>query len=587
MIGCGSSGSGDQKKESGYVVKFYDANLDLNHSLNLAAAGSIDLSELRGEYDLPIALYAASSSDSIEGASSYPITHSVNFYGVPNVIEIRTELELNDIRFNIGEIYSYLDTNMSRITGAYILMNDIALTSATLDDTEGWSPIGTYDDIFNIYTFTGILNGNGYKVSGLWNNGSSTENIGLFGYISGAQIKNLGVAIDNAKGGITGNNQVAGGSVGAIAGYIDNGSSINNSYSTGNISMCEGDDGSVGAIAGKVENSSINNSYSTGNISGGRDVGGIAGSVYKSLISASYSTGNVSGEAYSVGGIAGWVYSGSAINGSHSTGTISGAVSTGGIAGIADETSITNSYATGDVSSRSDAFVGGIAGYLRYDSSISASYSTGNISGGRYVGGIAGYVVSASINNSYSTGNISEDCYDQEDFNGGCYYVGGIAGEVENSSISASYSTGNISGSAHDDEGDSAGGIAGSVNAGQSIGNASSIENNAAINSKIVSGDSPSVSRVVGRIDSTFGTVTVSNNFALDTMIIKGVVYEGSTSDLNGTSKSNEDLKTSTIYSDAVSGDGLGGLGWKFGDDDANPWQMREGNDYPVLYWQQ
>jgi hypothetical protein len=46
-------------------------------------------------------------------------------------------------------------------------------------------------------------------------------------------------------------------------------------------------------------------------------------------------------------------------------------------------------------------------------------------------------------------------------------------------------------------------------------------------------------------------------------------------------------LNTQSTYSNTVNGDGLGGLGWKFGGNDANPWKMPAGGSgYPILYWQ-
>jgi hypothetical protein len=178
------------------------------------------------------------------------------------------------------------------------LLNDIALTNITLIGSEGWNPIG--DDST---PFTGILNGNGYTISGLWIDRSSTSYIGLFGSIDGAQIKNLGVSINNIKGGVKGYH-----TVGAIAGFVNNDSSIKNSYSTGNVSG----DNNVGGIAGFVYESSIANSYATGDVSGTYKVGGIAGYVdinfydaKTSSIANSYATGDVSGSGDYVGGIAG------------------------------------------------------------------------------------------------------------------------------------------------------------------------------------------------------------------------------------------------------------------------------------------
>jgi hypothetical protein len=216
-----------------------------------------------------------------------------------------------------------------------------------LDDHE-WTAIGTYD-----HRFKGNFDGKDHVISGLRINKPAADYQGLFGYLDGADISNLGLK-DVA---ITGKNYVGG-----IAGAVDS-SGIENSYSTGTVSGT----GATGGIAGFVGSGSIENSYSTGAVSGtSLIVGGIAGWVISSSIANSYSTGAVSGTSLIVGGIAGWVIS----------------------------SSIANSYSTGTVSGEQ---VGGIAGAVQNSSSITGSYSTGAVSGSKWIGGIAGIV---SSNNS-------------------------------------------------------------------------------------------------------------------------------------------------------------------------------------------
>jgi hypothetical protein len=55
----------------------------------------------------------------------------------------------------------------------------------------------------------------------------------------------------------------------------------------------------------------------------------------------------------------------------------------------------------------------------------------------------------------------------------------------------------------------------------------------------------------------------------------------------HGIDRSEGQLKTAATYSDAVNGNGLGGLGWLFGNDDEHPWKMPDGGGYPILYWQE
>ncbi|MDR2100017.1 MAG: hypothetical protein LBP40_04205, partial [Campylobacteraceae bacterium] len=145
-------------------------------------------------------------------------------------------------------------------------------------------------------------------------------------------------------------------------------------------------------------------------------------------------------------------------------------------------------------------------------------------------------------------------------------FIGGIVGSVRYSNILNSYVLGDISGMSF------IGGIAGYVD------NGSTVQYNAAINSAI-SGTN-NVNRIVGNINDNRIIYTVSNNFALDTMSVTGA-----RSGDEGANKTIDELKIKTTYSNSTTN---GGLGWKFGDDDDNPWKMEEGknNDLPYFYWQ-
>ncbi|MDR0747379.1 MAG: hypothetical protein LBE89_05735, partial [Helicobacteraceae bacterium] len=292
MIGCDVSqsenGGGDNRKEPSYfTVSFYDVNLDLEGQTKVDVRNpTIDIAQLKTDLALSAPqLYRAGSAEKVETNALYPITGDTNFYAIASVKEIRTEIELSAVRDNLSH--------------NYILINDIALTSATLNETAGWEPIG---DSYS--SFSGIFNGNGHKITGLRIDRSSMQYVGLFGFTNGAVIKNIGVEIANGK-------EVKGDYyVGGIVGYVADGS-ITNSYSTGDISGTR----YVGGIVGRVADGSITNSYATGNISGGDYyVGGIVGYVATGGdITNSYATGNISGTQY-VGGVVGSVYYGTVTN---------------------------------------------------------------------------------------------------------------------------------------------------------------------------------------------------------------------------------------------------------------------------------
>jgi hypothetical protein len=143
--------------------------------------------------------------------------------------------------------------------------------------------------------FMGIFDGNGHKITNFTINGGSIVDVGLFGYIDGGLIKNLGLDNFTVSGGSNSSD------VGGLAGSNDG--TISNCYSTGAVSGFVG----VGGLVGDNHLGSISNCYSTGMVSGVSSsfrVGGLVGWNYVGNISNCYSTGSVSGSE-EVGGLAG------------------------------------------------------------------------------------------------------------------------------------------------------------------------------------------------------------------------------------------------------------------------------------------
>ena len=150
-----------------------------------------------------------------------------------------------------------------------------------------WTPIGTEAN-----PFKGKFDGNGKIISGLTIS-TNSDNIGLFGYVVGGTITNLGLANVNIYGG-----SVTGGVTGIIEG---SGSSIIGCYVTGTVIGHN----LVGGVAGFVDNGNvINNCYTTCSVSGDGYVGGIAGENY-GTVNNCYATGAISGSTGNCGGIVG------------------------------------------------------------------------------------------------------------------------------------------------------------------------------------------------------------------------------------------------------------------------------------------
>jgi hypothetical protein len=337
FIGCGGSSSGSgggggggdgSANGTGFTVSIYDRYLNLNKTV---VGEVIDLSKVGIS-----PLYEAKSYVDISNRTDFNVTADTNLYGVLNVTEIVNQAGLDNIRNNLE--------------GAYILLDNVNInsTDAGVNATSGWIPIGSND-----VPFKGVFSGNGYTIYGLWSNSSLPLGTGLFGYARGAHIKNVGVVLDDAKGGIKGQ-----GNVGGIVGYASGGS-LSNVRVSGNVN---GANNITGGIAGYISYAGVINADYSGNVSGTIVVGGIAGRLdTEGIVIDSHSKGNVNAVDGSAGGIAGHIQGGN----------------------------ITNSYSTGDVISGKNQ-AGGIAGYM-LNATVSKTYAAGNIKGNSSVGGIVGH----------------------------------------------------------------------------------------------------------------------------------------------------------------------------------------------------
>ncbi|MCP5277302.1 MAG: filamentous hemagglutinin N-terminal domain-containing protein [Thiobacillus sp.] len=276
--------------------------------------------------------------------------------------------------------------------GRYVLGADIDATATSgWNAGEGFAPIGS-----SATKFTGTLDGLGHVITGLSIARASTDNVGLFGYVNGGNIRNLGLA----GGSVDGNDNV-----GALAGYINNGS-VSNVHASVNVS------GNlvVGGMVGEHGGGSISDAFATGSVIGKNEVGGLVGiNSGGGAIRDAYATGDVTGTGLDVGGLVGY---------------------------LADASTISHAYATGTVSGNGK-FVGGLVGYSNAGSAISDAYATGAVVGGNdYVGGLVGYNADSSISDAYATGSVT----------GNDYYVGGLVGTNDGGQISTSYATGLVDG---------------------------------------------------------------------------------------------------------------------------------------------
>lgn len=221
----------------------------------------------------------------------------------------------------------------------YKLTADIDLSGYNADNTafnggRGWVPIGTG---YNV-SFRGCFDGNGKVITGLYIRtaaGSPYDSTGLFGYVSGGMVQNLGVTGADVTGGTC---------VGSIVGYIDS-------------------------------NSTVQNCYATGSVSGSRCVGGVTGAVdgNGAKVKNCYVTVSVSGTGDEIGGISGYVFNYAIIENCYVTGTVTGDSKAGGIVGAVDPNGIVKNCAALNFSVSGDRSVGRITGFAE------AGVLTGNM----------------------------------------------------------------------------------------------------------------------------------------------------------------------------------------------------------------
>ena len=191
---------------------------------------------------------------------------------------IGTKAQLNNVR-------NHLSAHFKLTADIVFTESDFVEGGAFYNEGAGWVPIGA--DSSN--DFTGVFDGNGHTIRGLYVNISGTSDVyaGLFGYNRGT-IQNLGMTDGSVSAETTSGSAYAGG----IAGR--NSRTISNSYNTGSVSGGN----YAGGIAGENFEGTISNSYNTGSVSASSSysayAGGIAGENYYGTISNSYNTGNVS-----------------------------------------------------------------------------------------------------------------------------------------------------------------------------------------------------------------------------------------------------------------------------------------------------
>ena len=395
-----------RSKKAGYFPILSDANADPSYS---------NLGYKNGEVDDPIEDGSSEvqppAAETVWDGTTLQPSVMVSIDGI-YYYKIYTGKELAYIAQNGGDWLTY-----NYILANNIVLNNVALTydangNLTVDATtlNKWMPING---------FTGVFNGGGFSISGVYVN--TTSSAGFFTSFNG-DLYNLSIVNSYIKGqsnvgGMFSSVSKVGGKIeyayfdGAVVGNSSVGGLIGSANCTyarncGNYGDVWGTGGYVAGLSGSFSSYGIYDCFNDGNVySTGDYVSGITGSTSNYTISNCINRGNITGKNYVSGIVSGTRYS--HVTSCGNTGNITGEKYVGGICAYNGEylytTSIGSCYNSGTVTGSDH--VGGIIGYLS-TVSLSKCYNIGNVIGTTNVGAVAGY--SDSI---WGRGTVSNCCY--------------------------------------------------------------------------------------------------------------------------------------------------------------------------------
>jgi len=185
----------------------------------------------------------------------------------------------------------WISTNSSSWGDNFIQTANIDASSTSgWNAGEGFSPIGN-----SSVKFTGVYDGDEHSISGIMINRLGEDYQGVFGFISQATIKNLGLSsVDIIGGSYTG----------GLAGKSYYSSLITNCFVKGDVSATDAGSIYLGGLVGVNQSSTIRDCYSHASTDGQNTVGGLVGFNQNSTISNSFSIGSVTGTT-NAGGLIG------------------------------------------------------------------------------------------------------------------------------------------------------------------------------------------------------------------------------------------------------------------------------------------
>ena len=358
--GSGTSGNGD--------IFVNDSVTWSSHTLTLNAYRNIQItSELYGSGTAKLSLLYGQGAVAAGNTATYAINAPVDLSAGSNFsTKLGSDGALNTytVITSLGSAGSTTGADLQGMAGG--LGGKYAL-GANIDAsaTSGWNSSAGFNPVGNSTTnFTGAFDGLGHTITGLTINRSSTDFVGLFGYVGpGGSVSNVGLM----GGSVTGAQRI-----GSLVGR--NEGTICNAYTSATATGTNW----VGELVGiNYGAGTITNSYAAGTVNGGSWTGGLVGDNQNDQVGS------------------GIVH----ITNSYTAATVHGTTDTGGLVGYNDGT-ITNTYATSTVTGVTNS--GGLVGHNLNAGIINSSYASGTVSGVSFTGGLVGKSETGATINSPS-----------------------------------------------------------------------------------------------------------------------------------------------------------------------------------------
>lgn len=406
-------------------------DINVNAPVTLSGANAALAMNYGGNYHiLTKASYSGTTTDA-NGNLVAKTDTSGGVYGSITLSGSNSSLSMNGTAYTLIHDMSQLDLldGYNSVTGT----GTAATLSGSYALAQDLDASGTTCTSAPIGKFSGMLAGLGHTIHNLsLNNSTRSGYVGLIGQtvqtasFATSVIRDIGLVDTD----ITSTGRMA--FVGGLLGFANGTTILSQTYTTGAVTTAGGGYGG-GLVGATNSGTTITYSYSEADVVNGF-AGGLIGYAMDTNISNSHATGNVTSTGSSVGGLVGYYYI------------------------TKDGYGISSSYAQGVVNSSSND-VGGLIGQINASNagapvSVTDSFATGAVTGFNHVGGLIGssqgYYSSSkgttrhiAIDNCYATGIVTGTGGTKSGTkNSGD--IGGLIGWTKYTDISRSHATGDV-----------------------------------------------------------------------------------------------------------------------------------------------